>query len=63
MKNGVIQPPPKPVEAFINGEWVQFASGCEAERETGVHKGNISSACKGKVKTAGGYKWRLKNTV
>jgi len=34
-----------------------FESMHEAERKTGVHLGNISLACNGKLKTAGGYHW------
>lgn len=31
---------------------------CEAELATGVPTGNISAAAKGKLKTAGGFKWQ-----
>ena len=48
----------KPVEALIDGKWVRFAGAAEAGRETGVHHGSISQACNGKLKTAGGYRWR-----
>ena len=37
-----------------------FKSMRQAERETGVLVGNISSCCNGKTKSAGGYKWRRK---
>ena len=29
----------------------------EAERQLGIPATNISKACKGKIKTAGGYHW------
>lgn len=32
----------------------------EAERKTGVYKGNICKCCQGKRKTAGGYQWQYK---
>jgi hypothetical protein len=38
----------------------EFESMRQAERETGVSVGNISSCCNGKTKSAGGYKWRRK---
>lgn len=33
----------------------------DASRQTGIHLGNISSACNGKYKSAGGYIWRFVN--
>ena len=38
----------------------EFESMRQAERETGVLVGNISSCCNGNTKSAGGYKWRRK---
>ena len=35
-----------------------FPSTMEAERVTGIDQGSISQCCKGKYKSAGGYKWR-----
>ena len=35
-----------------------YPSTREASRNTGIPHGNISRACKGKYKTAGGYTWR-----
>ena len=35
-----------------------FESIYEAEKTTGIHRGNISRAIRGKSKTAGGYIWR-----
>ena len=37
-----------------------FKSMKQAERETGIPNGNISSCCNGRTKSAGGYKWRRK---
>ena len=33
----------------------------DASRETGIHNDSISRVCKGKSKTAGGYRWRYLN--
>lgn len=42
----------------LNGEFVaKFDSIVEAERITGIHKGNIARCIKNKIKTAGGYIW------
>ena len=38
-----------------------FASTAEAERVTQIPHQNISKCCTGKLKTAGGYKWRYVN--
>ena len=35
-----------------------FPSLIEAKRITGINQGNISLCCNGKLKSAGGYKWR-----
>ena len=37
-----------------------FKSMVQAGRETGIPTGNISRCCNGKLKSAGGYKWRRK---
>lgn len=34
-----------------------FASSVDAERKTGIERRNINSACNGKRKHAGGFKW------
>lgn len=34
-----------------------FESSCQAERTTGIRANNITACCKGKRKTAGGFKW------
>ena len=31
----------------------------EAERQTGINQSSISKACRGKLKTAGGYYWKF----
>lgn len=47
------------VQLTLSGEVVaKFCNAHEAERETGIRNGNISSCCRGKARTAGGYKWR-----
>ena len=38
----------------------EFESMVQAGQETGVSRSNISSCCNGKLKSAGGYKWRRK---
>jgi hypothetical protein len=37
-----------------------FESVRDAERATGTYHGSISMACKGKLKTTGGYTWKFK---
>lgn len=41
---------------FIN----EYLSTREAERNTGIHQGDIVCVCKGKLKSAGGYVWKYK---
>lgn len=36
-----------------------YASQSAASRDTGVSQSSISKACKGILKTAGGYHWKL----
>ena len=38
----------------------EFESMVQAERETGIPNGSISRCCNGKLKSAGGFKWRRK---
>ena len=38
----------------------EWTSGIEASRVLGINKGNITSCCKGKLKSAGGFVWRYK---
>ena len=50
-----------PVICLLNENVVQeYPSLREAERITGIKNQNISSCCRGKNKTAGGYVWRYK---
>jgi hypothetical protein len=39
-------------------EIARFPSAMEAQRQTGINNGNINSVLKGKLNTAGGYRWR-----
>lgn len=39
----------------------EFESISHASNVTGVNRGNIQSACCGRVNQAGGYKWSYKN--
>lgn len=51
----------RPVEQWsLDGTTLiaRYASTMEAERQTGIKHTNISACCKGKAKSAGGYKWR-----
>lgn len=52
----------KPViRQTMEGAYIdEFLSANEAERETGVSRGNISSCCNGRTKSAGGFKWVYK---
>ena len=38
----------------------EFPSAMQVERELGFANGNIVNCCKGKYKTAYGYKWKYK---
>lgn len=40
-----------------------YQSVSEAARETGIDQGDISKACNGKLKSAGGYHWRFEEVV
>lgn len=46
----------KPVECVDTT--VVYSSSKQAERETGVYHSHISKCCKGKLKTAGGMRWK-----
>lgn len=52
----------KPVLQFtLDGEFIKEWEGVlKAGRELNIFAGNISFACKGRLKTAGGYIWRYK---
>ena len=36
----------------------EWTSGIEASKVLGIHMGNITSCCKGKLKSAGGFVWK-----
>lgn len=38
----------------------EYASACEANRQTYICRSCINDCCNGKLKTAGGYKWKYK---
>ena len=48
----------KPVIQITSTGNIIYPSLAQAERETGICKQSIISCCKGKYKTAGGYKWK-----
>ena len=51
----------KVIQLDLNGNVLnEFESMVQAGQETGVSRSNISSCCNGKLKSAGGYKWRKK---
>lgn len=60
--NGAIKPFAKAiVQMDKNGEFIaEYESAREAERQTKVSYKNISLVVNGKNKTAGGYKWKIK---
>ena len=42
-----------------DGEFIkEWTSGIEASKVLGIHPGNITTCCKGKLKSAGGFVWR-----
>ena len=46
---------------LINGLIVEFPSTCEAERVMNISNSSICQCCKGKRKSAGGYRWYYAN--
>lgn len=44
-----------------NEETTEYYSAAEASRQTGLYRTNIIKCCKGRAKTAGGFKWRYKD--
>lgn len=51
----------KKVICLKNGVFLkEYPSMREAERQTGIKNQNISKCCNNRVKTAGGYEWKLK---
>lgn len=52
----------KKVLMILNGEVINTFYGTgEASRQTGINNSHIASVCRGKRKTAGGYKWKYIN--
>ena len=53
----------KPVVQYdLQGNFIaEYPSVCETGRKLGIKQGNISSALKGRIKTAGGYIFRYKS--
>lgn len=51
--------PKKPIFCVETG--IIYASACDASKETGIIRANISNACNNKQKTAGGYHWQFIN--
>lgn len=48
------------IQLDLKGQEIdRFKSIREAEKLTGISRGNISGAIKGRLKTAGGFKWKL----
>lgn len=47
----------KPVRCIETG--IIYAGGCAAQRATGIGQSRISSCCRGKQKSAGGYHWEF----
>ena len=46
------------VQLTLDGQFIKkWAAVSEAERELGINKGIITSCCKGRYKSAGGYRW------
>lgn len=59
---GANNPASKPVLQFsLNGDFInEWASKGEAQRKTGIYRGNIGRCCT-EGKTAGGFIWKFKN--
>ncbi|MHA1968099.1 MAG: hypothetical protein ACW964_09880 [Candidatus Hodarchaeales archaeon] len=48
------------VQMFSNGKIKEiYITGLEAGRKTGIDQRSISKCCRGKYKTAGGYRWKF----
>lgn len=55
----------KPILQFTKlGEFVaEFNGLIDAQNKTGIQRTNISSCCRGKLKSAGGYIWKFKSPL
>lgn len=52
------------IQYTLDGDFIsEYPSIAECERQTGVPTSNICNCCKGKIKTAGGYKWKYKEVA
>jgi len=50
------------IQLDINNNYIRtFSSATEAQKELGIKQNSICLCCKGKYKTAGGYKWKYNN--
>ncbi len=60
-KIGKLQRGQKIVSQFTRGGELiaTYHSAAEAARQTNIHRGDISSTCRGKLKSAGGYVWEF----
>ena len=46
----------------LNDNFIKlYNSELEAQKTTNIDNGSISKCCYGKMKTAGGFKWRFEN--
>lgn len=50
----------KPVECFIDNNWVEFGSAKEASIKLNLNRSKIVMVCNGKRNSTGGYKFRYK---
>ena len=51
----------KPIRCIETG--IIYSSACEASRQTGICNANISSCCRGRQHTAGGFHWEFVNPI
>ena len=64
-KTGILHPRSKSINQYdLSGNFIaNFESTCDAERKTGICRAHIKDVAKGKRKTAGGFKWELKDSL
>jgi hypothetical protein len=51
------------IQIMSNGTTKEWLSAAEVERVLGYNQSNISACCRGKYKTAYGYKWSFKSPI
>ena len=56
----ICNPRSKKIICIDTGE--EFNTITEASKKYNIRNSNISACCRGKLKTAGGYKWKYKDT-